>query len=396
MKRFNVTCGHFVLLRLVVSTSKDHEVAVSRHGDTPASTKRAELAGTSYTTPVNVNNLSQVVRASMQVPDNSMEDGVGKYDPLRDHLAARSRHINTLKMSFDELEVLVGPLPRSARARQAWWSNNADTRGEVRAWRAAGWHVQSADRSAEQVVFARDDTDVMTTVTPEPTLTGSGGQGHENNQSPGNPAESETAPREKRSGLRNLLPEWIMTRDLAVGVVAAALAGVTGLVGFTHLPWYALLFLSVTVGAAAFTITKAIESGKDAQKESEKDAQKSLQWWSISTVILLVAVSGAFAYHKLWDPATHGHGTYEFVANGTEVDVIPLYGEAGGPEQLLATGAAGQNGLVGGQSYQFDCWTVGLDGQEWLRYERFGQSWWAPRKYLHPPFGESEPPVPHC
>src|SRR5262249_52103858 len=34
--RHNVTCGHFVLLRLVDSNSKDHEVAVSGHADTPA------------------------------------------------------------------------------------------------------------------------------------------------------------------------------------------------------------------------------------------------------------------------------------------------------------------------------------------------------------------------
>jgi hypothetical protein len=53
-------------------------------------------------------------------------------------------------------------------------------------------------------------------------------------------------------------------------------------------------------------------------------------------------------------------------------------------------------GLIGGQSYGFDCWTIGRDGNEWLRYERFGQSWWALRFMLHPPYGESEPPLPHC
>ena len=313
---------------------------------------------------------------------------MGKYDPLRDHLAACPRHIDTLEMSFDQLEGLVGPLPQSARTRQAWWSNSADARVEVRAWRAAGWRVQSADRSAERVVFARDVTDVMPTGTPNPSLTAGESEVDGKNQPPGNAAKSRIAPQEGRSGLRKLLPKRAITRDLAVGAVAAALAGVTGLVGLTHLPWPALLLLSMTIGAAAFTITQAIASGKDADK--------SLRWWSISTVMLLVAAAGAFAYHKLWDPATQGHGTYEFVVNGTEVDVIPLFGEAGGPEQMLATGAAGQNGLIGGQSYPFDCWTVGVGGQEWLRYERFSQTWWAPRKYLHPPFGESEPPVPHC
>ncbi len=44
--RHNVTYGHFVLLRLGLSTSKDHEVAASRHTDTPTldETVRTEQA----------------------------------------------------------------------------------------------------------------------------------------------------------------------------------------------------------------------------------------------------------------------------------------------------------------------------------------------------------------
>lgn len=313
---------------------------------------------------------------------------MGKYDPLRDHLTARPHDISTLKMSFDDLEKLVGQLPQSARARQAWWSDSAGTRREVSAWRSAGWHVQTADLSAKQVVFARNDVNPMPTAAPEPSSAGGESQGDGSRQATESPASSGTAHHKERSGLGKLLPERTMIPDLAVGVVAAALAGVTSLLGLTHLPLSALLVLSVTVGAVTSIVTQAIMSGKDASK--------SLRWWSISTVLLLVATAGAFAYHKLWDPATRGRATYEFVVNGTEVDGIPLYGEAGGPEQLIATGTAGQNGLIGGESYSFDCWTVGIDGQEWLRYERFGHAWWAPRKYLHPPVGESEPAVPHC
>ncbi len=45
--RHNVTDGHFVLLRLAVITSKDHEVAVSGHADTPDN-KRKSHSGISY------------------------------------------------------------------------------------------------------------------------------------------------------------------------------------------------------------------------------------------------------------------------------------------------------------------------------------------------------------
>ncbi len=119
-------------------------------------------------------------------------------------------------------------------------------------------------------------------------------------------------------------------------------------------------------------------------------------WWIISTAIALALPVGALIYHVYFDPANHSQKTYQFVVNGNQDRIIDLYGEAGGPAQTLATGAGGQQGLIGGQSYGFDCWTIGRDGNEWLRYERFGQSWWALRFMLHPPYGESEPPLPHC
>jgi hypothetical protein len=115
--------------------------------------------------------------------------------------------------------------------------------------------------------------------------------------------------------------------------------------------------------------------------------------YKIAGILLLTAIVGAFGYHKFFDPSTRVPQAYELVVNGTEADVIPLYGEAGGAEQTLATGVAGQNG---GQNYRFDCWTIGRDGAEWLRYERSGQTWWAPRADLHPAFGEPQPSVPHC
>lgn len=176
--------------------------------------------------------------------------------------------------------------------------------------------------------------------------------------------------------------------DLGIGLVTAAAAGVSGIIGLTDLPWPMLAALSAAAGAVGFTVSQAIAS--------RKTADTARWWWSASTLILLLLCIGAFTYHKGFDPATHGPRTYQFVVDGNETNFIPLYGEAGGPAQLLATGDAGQNGLIGGQAYNFDCWATGLDHQTWLRYERFGQTWWAPRVLLHPPAGENQPPVPHC
>jgi len=79
---------------------------------------------------------------------------VGKYDPLRDHLAGRCG--DQARMTFAEVEELVGPLPESARNHRAWWAN--DNKVEALAWRAAGWHVESVNQSSGDVVFARGAT----------------------------------------------------------------------------------------------------------------------------------------------------------------------------------------------------------------------------------------------
>jgi hypothetical protein len=76
---------------------------------------------------------------------------MGKYDPLRDYLAGRAG--SEVRMTFAEVEELVGPLPDSARIHRAWWAN--DSKVEALAWRAAGRRVESVNQTAELVVFVR-------------------------------------------------------------------------------------------------------------------------------------------------------------------------------------------------------------------------------------------------
>ena len=104
---------------------------------------------------------------------------------------------------------------------------------------------------------------------------------------------------------------------------------------------------------------------------------------------------GSFVYHVSFDPATRLPQTYQYVVDGDETFVIPLYGAPNGPAQTLATGEAGQNGLIGGQTYNFDCWATAQNGTEWLRYERFGQTWWAPLPQLIPAVGNNHK-IPQC
>lgn len=304
---------------------------------------------------------------------------MGKYDSLRDYLAAQVNDTGELEMSFADIEQLVGRLPSSARSHEAWWTNTSGTRAGTQAWRSAGWHVQSVDQAAGQVVFARNKAvlDAENALVSPPVASSNGGPSV-------SPAATPQASHQQDSHAfrRTVLG------DLGIGLVTAAVAGVSGIIGLTHLPWPILAVLSAAAGAVGFTVSQAIAS--------RKAADSARWWWSASTLILVLLCIGAFTYHKSFDPATQSPRTYQFVVDGDQTKFIPLYGEAGGPAQFLATGNAGQNGLIGGQAYNFDCWATGLDHQTWLRYERFGQTWWAPRVLLHPPAGENDPPVPHC
>ena len=61
-----------------------------------------------------------------------------------------------LVMTFAEIELLVGPLPASARRYQAWWSNDGQGTQHVQAlaWMNAGREVESVDRAGERVRFS--------------------------------------------------------------------------------------------------------------------------------------------------------------------------------------------------------------------------------------------------
>jgi hypothetical protein len=79
---------------------------------------------------------------------------MGKYTPLRDHLAGLKS--KRFAMTFAEIEKLIeAPLPRSAHIHEAWWSANVAHRSQDHAWVDAGWRVEHADRERKFVTFVR-------------------------------------------------------------------------------------------------------------------------------------------------------------------------------------------------------------------------------------------------
>lgn len=225
------------------------------------------------------------------------------------------------------------------------------------------WIVRSAD---------------VQTAAPSAAATEAATSSDSQSASPSEPSRSSTFRR----------PRWkSISGDVLGALAGAAPAGIGQAVGTAHLPWIVLLLLGAELAMIGFVVAHAL------QVES---ATAKLHWWQTGFIVLALLPAGTTVYHFWFDPSSRMPITYEMVVNGNEADVVPLFGEAGGHEQLLATGAAGQNGLIGGQTYQFDCRVTAPDGTPWLRYQRFGQTWWAPQQDLHPPVGLSPPIIPHC
>jgi hypothetical protein len=312
---------------------------------------------------------------------------VRKYDPVRAQLSQCDACVDEKPMTFDEIDKLVRRLPATARSSQSWWTGPANPIVGSDTWPSGGWRIRTVDLTNECVVFRRKE--VVLQVGPP-------GQPHDRvtvNSGAGIP-ESRPAVRasdpdssQPQLGISNALSRREIVLDTTGAVVAAVGASIAGVVGITHLPWGALAGLSAAVAAIGFTLPQAIVS-KDKQEQGST-------WWRTTSILLVLLCAAIPIYHFEFDPATH-QSTYQFVVNGDQNNVISLYGEPGGPVQTLQTGVAGQYGLIGGQTYDFDCYASTSDGAEWLRYERFGQTWWAPRAMVHLSTGTTQPPVPHC
>lgn len=90
------------------------------------------------------------------------------YDPLHERLS--SLHVTTVRMSFTDIEEIIGQdLPPSSRKYPAWWGNN-DQGGKRHssAWLNAGWRTEDLALEMEEVSFVR-----ISEPTP-PTIFGAG------------------------------------------------------------------------------------------------------------------------------------------------------------------------------------------------------------------------------
>jgi hypothetical protein len=80
---------------------------------------------------------------------------VSRYEPLRLFLVNQPADRGEVRLTFGELEQIVGPLPSSARELRPWWANR--TQGQSVSWQSAGWVVDTVNLTAERVVFIRGE-----------------------------------------------------------------------------------------------------------------------------------------------------------------------------------------------------------------------------------------------
>lgn len=79
---------------------------------------------------------------------------MAKYDPLRLFLQAKTGA--SVRVTFAQLDDVVGGLPKSARIYREWWANGERAaHPNERAWAAAGFEVDAVDLAREVVVFRR-------------------------------------------------------------------------------------------------------------------------------------------------------------------------------------------------------------------------------------------------
>lgn len=90
---------------------------------------------------------------------------MSRYDPLRWYLARTATDQAEVRLTFQDIDKIVGSLPGSARSYRPWWANSSRS-PQALAWQAAGFVVDQVNLTAEHVVFTRGQAQrrVLTTV----------------------------------------------------------------------------------------------------------------------------------------------------------------------------------------------------------------------------------------
>jgi hypothetical protein len=82
--------------------------------------------------------------------------GESRYAPLADWLQSQPGGTDLVKLTFDEIEKIIGgDLPTSARTHRAWWANDPQAHPQSQLWLDAGWRRSYLNMTEGIVTFQR-------------------------------------------------------------------------------------------------------------------------------------------------------------------------------------------------------------------------------------------------
>lgn len=79
-----------------------------------------------------------------------------RFTPLTAYLQSQPGRVDVVKLSFEEIEKIIGePLPASAYAHRAWWANDSKGHPHSQSWLDAGWRTNYLNRTGKIITFVR-------------------------------------------------------------------------------------------------------------------------------------------------------------------------------------------------------------------------------------------------
>lgn len=79
---------------------------------------------------------------------------MSKYEPLGQFL--RRQKSDSVTLTFDQIEKILGFSLPASQDSYAWWSNNPDNNVMTKVWLDAGWRVKHIRLKEREIVFNRE------------------------------------------------------------------------------------------------------------------------------------------------------------------------------------------------------------------------------------------------
>jgi hypothetical protein len=236
---------------------------------------------------------------------------MSKYEPLGRYLSEQAAAEVTL--SIDAIEKLVGRLPNSASAGNAWWLN--ESKVQVRTWRSAGWRIKSIDRANREVIFERipigglkaDSLAKTELASPRSATAG------KSNASPAESHNEQSVPSEQSVAHRRETNEFLIIICTAI-ITSAVTAAVTA-IGLFGLPRLEIFVIALDLSAVVTVLSGAL---------TESKYRTALLW--TSNIFLLLLVSGTVIYNLF--PGNSQPARATFVRDATAGQKTMLYGHS--------------------------------------------------------------------